>query len=236
MRLDSYLAFHHFCDSRNKAKELILAGCVLVDGKPMTKPAFDVGMQSVTLRENFTQYVGRGAEKLRSFLEAYPLEIEGKRCLDVGSSTGGFTEILLQEGALSVTCVDVGEQQLHPKIRAHPNVEVHENTDIRAFRSETPFDIVTGDVSFVSLLHLLPALHNHARDIILLLFKPQFEVGTRVSRNKKGVVTDIEAVEEAKKAFLHHCGALGWRLLHDRLSEITGKEGNQEHFFCFGKK
>ncbi len=270
-------------------------------------------------------YVGRGALKLKSFLAACPLEVKGKNALDVGSSTGGFVQILLQNGVKSVTALDVGSSQLDESLRADSRVIVAENTDVREFAagrqnsvkegkfdgteqnlknqiepnfnpgksnfvrqdvflgepsgsalsssnlmqigakmdeanwacvnlapkiqdaepdSSTPknalrkFDLITCDVSFISLKEILPsidALAGQNCDIILL-FKPQFEVGRSAKRNKKGVVTDAKAVREARAKFELAAANLGWIMRQTLECEVKGKEGNAEFFYAFNKR
>ena len=270
-------------------------------------------------------YVGRGALKLKSFLAAYPLEVKGKNALDVGSSTGGFVQILLQNGVKSVTALDVGSSQLDKSLRADSRVIVAENTDIREFAagfqnsaedakfdgseqnlknqiepnfnpcksnfarqdgflgepSKTAlatlnlrqaeaktegvnsagvnlapkakdaepdsstaknalrkFDLITCDVSFISLKEILPSIDALAGENcdIILLFKPQFEVGRTAKRNKKGVVTDAKAVREARAKFELAAANLGWIMRQMLECEVKGKEGNAEFFYAFNKR
>ncbi len=270
-------------------------------------------------------YVGRGALKLKSFLAAYPLEVKDKNALDIGSSTGGFVQILLQNGVKSVTALDVGSSQLDESLRADSRVIVAENTDVREFAagcqssakdgkfdgseqnlktqiepnfnlgksnfanrdgflgepsgdalassnltqigakmdeanlacvnlapkiqdaepdSSTPknvakkFDLITCDVSFISLKEILPSIDALAGENcdIILLFKPQFEVGRSAKRNKKGVVTDAKAVREARAKFELAAANLGWIMRQTLECEIKGKEGNAEFFYAFNKR
>ena len=270
-------------------------------------------------------YVGRGALKLKSFLAACSLEVKGKNALDVGSSTGGFVQILLQNGVKSVTALDVGSSQLDKSLRADLRVKVAENTDVREFaagcqnsakdgkfddseqnlknqiepnfnlgksnfakrdeflnepsgpafapsnltqagaktdesnltdadfaaktqnakfdphaaKNVAPkFDLITCDVSFISLKEILPsidALASQNCDIILL-FKPQFEVGRSAKRNKRGVVTDAKAVREARAKFELAAANLGWIMRQTLECEVKGKEGNAEFFYAFNKR
>jgi len=270
-------------------------------------------------------YVGRGALKLKSFLAACPLEVKGKNALDVGSSTGGFVQILLQNGVKSVTALDVGSSQLDESLRTDARVIVAENTDVREFaagcqssakdgkfdgaeqnlknqiepnfnpgksnfvqqdeflneqiepafapsnlmkakantdesnlagvdlaaktqnakfNSHTAknvarkFDLITCDVSFISLKEILPSIDALAGENcdIILLFKPQFEVGRSAKRNKKGVVTDAKAVREARAKFELAAANLGWIMRQTLECEVKGKEGNAEFFYAFNKR
>ena len=270
-------------------------------------------------------YVGRGALKLKSFLAACPLEIKGKNSLDVGSSTGGFVQILLQNDVKSVTALDVGSSQLDKSLRADVRVKVAENTDVREFaagfqnslsdgkfdgaeqnlknqiepnfnpgkpnfaeqdgflskpcepafapsnltqigaktdesnsasvdlaaktqnakfdssaakNAARKFDLITCDVSFISLKEILPSIDALAGENcdIILLFKPQFEVGRTAKRNKKGVVTDAKAVREARAKFELAAANLGWIMRQMLECEVKGKEGNAEFFYAFNKR
>ncbi|WP_297948278.1 SAM-dependent methyltransferase [uncultured Campylobacter sp.] len=151
--------------------------------------------------------------------------------LDVGSSTGGFVQILLQRGAKSVTALDVGSSQLSEILRRDPRVIVRENTDIREFESEKKFDLITCDVSFISLNLILKSLASLAKSALIVLFKPQFEVGTEIKRNKKGVLRDEKAVRAARAKFERLCAELGLTVLYASACKITGKEGNREFFY-----
>ncbi|WP_295151658.1 SAM-dependent methyltransferase [uncultured Campylobacter sp.] len=159
------------------------------------------------------------------------LNLAGADVLDVGSSTGGFVQILLQRGAKSVTALDVGSSQLSEILRRDPRVIVRENTDIREFASEKKFDLITCDVSFISLNLILKSLASLAKSALIVLFKPQFEVGAEIKRNKKGVLKDEKAVRAARAKFEQLCAELGLATLHASACKITGKEGNREFFY-----
>nr|WP_314520645.1 SAM-dependent methyltransferase [uncultured Campylobacter sp.] len=159
------------------------------------------------------------------------LNLAGVDVLDVGSSTGGFVQILLQRGAKSVTALDVGSSQLSEILRRDPRVIVRENTDIREFESEKKFDLITCDVSFISLNLILKSLARLTKSALIVLFKPQFEVGAEVKRNKKGVLKDEKAVCAARAKFERLCAELGLAVLHASACKITGKEGNREFFY-----
>ncbi|WP_298083055.1 SAM-dependent methyltransferase [uncultured Campylobacter sp.] len=159
------------------------------------------------------------------------LNLAGADVLDVGSSTGGFVQILLQRGAKSVTALDVGSSQLSEILRRDPRVVVRENTDIRKFASEKKFDLITCDVSFISLNLILKSLASLAKNALIVLFKPQFEVGAEIKRNKKGVLKDEKAVCAARAKFERLCAELGLATLYASACKITGKEGNREFFY-----
>ncbi len=232
MRLDSYLVEHGLVESRNKAQQLIREHAISVDGKIVDKVSFDVidGME-VSVAD--TQiYVSRAAIKLKGFLPYTDWDLRGLKALDIGSSTGGFTQVLLENGVAEVTCVDVGSDQLHPSLRGDSRVKVYENTDIREFKSDTPFDIVTCDVAFISLEHIIDAIDRLSGRYIVVLFKPQFEVGREAKRDKNGVVKDEKAIVKAQIRFEDMCSLKGWKQVAKEAAHISGKEGNQE--ICYG--
>jgi len=234
MRLDLYLTKHNFVTSRNKAKELILSKRVKVDSKIVTKPSFDIENESIEVDLN-DFFVSRAGDKLNSFLKEINLEIKQKVCLDIGSSTGGFVQILLKEEAKAVFAVDVGDNQLHPSLRDNERVSLFENSDIREFVSDEIFDIVTCDVSFISMKYILQSIDKLANDKIIILFKPQFEVGQSAKRDKSGVVKDENAIDKAKNIFLEEILKFNWTLVYRSLSKTKGKSGNVEEFFYFQK-
>ena len=233
MRLDKYLVEQGYFESRNRAIEAIKAGEVLLDSHT-PKPSSLVKETSVIEVKTGKYYVSRAARKLEEFLGEYPASIAGRRCLDIGSSTGGFTQILLEQGAETVDCVDVGRDQLHDSLRSDKRVDVHEQTDIRDFDAP-PFEVIVSDVSFISLLHVLEAVDRLAAPSadIILLFKPQFEVGREAKRDSKGVVTDKAAIVKAMERFEIATAELGWRMCQKTPSSIVGKEGNWEWVYWF---
>ncbi|OHD89214.1 TlyA family RNA methyltransferase [Sulfuricurvum sp. RIFCSPLOWO2_12_FULL_43_24] len=235
MRLDSYLVENGLVESRNKAQQLIKEHAVSVDGKIIDKVSFDVaeGM-SVTIADT-ELYVSRAAIKLKGFLPYTEWNLRGLRALDIGSSTGGFTQVLLENSVASVTCVDVGSDQLHPSLRSEPRVSVHENTDIRVFSAEIPYEIVTCDVAFIPLELILESIDKLASKYIVLLFKPQFQVGREVKRDKNGVVKDDKAIGKAMIRLEDACALMGWKLVAKEVAHIAGKEGNQETCYGFVK-
>lgn len=235
MRLDLYLTQNHNIQSRNKANEIIKAKKVKIDGKIVSKPSFIVDENSTIelLEEDF--YVSRAAYKLKYFLDEIKLDLKDKKALDIGSSTGGFTQILLENSVKSVTCVDVGSNQLHEKIKTDKRIEFFENQDIRTFESKTEFDVITCDVSFISILNIIEDINRLSNNIIIILFKPQFEVGTNVKRDKKGVVKDKKAIVQARERFLDKCKLLNWNLEFSSPSKLEGKDGNEEELFYFSK-
>ena len=236
MRLDIYLTKTFNIQSRNKACELIKSDKVKIDGAIITKPSFNVedDHKIELLEDDF--YVSRAAYKLKYFLEELEnFDLKNKNTLDIGSSTGGFTQILLENSVSKVTCVDVGSNQLHERIKYDSKISFFENTDIRAFQSDEIFDIVTCDVSFISILHIIEDINRFASKDIIILFKPQFEVGTKVKRDKKGVVKDKNAILKSREDFLNYTQKLNWNLKYSNLSKLQGKDGNEEELFYFSK-
>ena len=232
MRLDEFLVKSGIIESRNKAKELIKNKKVKVNGKLETKPSLKVDNPDIEILEKV--YVSRAAWKLKNYLEKYNLSFDNKSVIDVGSSTGGFSEVALEKGAKKVVCVDVGDNQLHPKIRQNSKVEVYENTDIRDFEYNEKFDILVSDVSFISLLKIFDKLKILSDEMILHL-KPQFEVGKEAKRDKRGVVIDNEAIKKAKENFEKEVSG-EFEILRSEESSIKGKEGNIEYIYHLRRK
>jgi len=234
IRLDQYLVEKNLVDSRNKAQQLIKDSKVSVDKKIITKPSFKVSNELIELDDEYV-YVSRAAYKLKNFLPLLPFVVKDKNALDIGSSTGGFTEVLLLNDVKSVTSVDVGSSQLHQKLLDDKRVKSIEKQDIRTFESSNKFDLITCDVSFISLLHILENIDNLSSKYIILLFKPQFEVGKNVKRDKNGVVVDTKAISASMIKFEDTCTLLGWKKVLMQESSVTGKEGNLEYCYCYEK-
>jgi len=236
-RLDRLLVAKGMAPSRQRAQALIMAGKILVNNQPVDKAGFLVGQDDgIELKGQDIPYVSRGGLKLEGALQAHAVDLAGCVCLDVGASTGGFTDCLLQNGAARVYAVDVGYGQLAWKLRQDPRVVVIERANIRHLPAEAiaePVDIATIDVSFISLKIVVPAviafLKNGAR--ILALIKPQFEVGKDLV-GKGGVVRDAKLqrqVIESLAAFFVESGLLCETVIP---SPILGPKGNRE-FFIF---
>lgn len=235
IRLDIFLKSHPKVLSRNKATELIKDKKIKIDGNIITKASFKVleNMQIEILQDEF--FVSRAAYKLKYFLYEINIELKNKIALDIGSSTGGFTQILLKNDVQSVSCVDVGSNQLHETIRDDKRLKIFENTDIRKFESTSTFDIVTCDVSFISVLNILEDINRLSKNDIIILYKPQYEVGNDIKRNRAGVVQDKKAIKIQRDNFISQTFKLGWKLEHSSLSKVSGKEGNIEELFYFKK-
>ena len=232
-RADLLLVERGLFESRARAQAAIEAGLVFADGAQVTKPSATIPRDAVIEAEPAYPWVSRGGVKLAAALEHYCIDVEDHVCVDVGSSTGGFTEVLLANGAALVYAIDVGTAQLHPSLHGHPKIVSMENTDIRTLagkRLEIRPDIVVIDVSFISLKLVLPAVLPLATApmSLLALIKPQFEADR--AHSKKGIVKD-EAVHRAVcddiEAFAQ---SLGCRDIEIFPSAIAGGDGNREFF------
>lgn len=237
MRLDKYLSENHNC-TRNRAQFFIEQGLVLVNGIGAKKASQDIaeGDEVMLLDDKRIEFVSRSAVKLDTFLEEAGLDVSGMICLDIGASTGGFTQVLLAHGASRVHTVDVGTLQLHPSIRSDSRVICTENTDIRDFRTEALFDVIVWDISFISLMKLMDsilALANPETEIILL-YKPQFEVGSENLR-KTGVPKSEAIVEKKFREFQDFLRDKWTTIKKISPSALEGEAGNREWMMWIGK-
>ncbi len=235
MRLDTFLVDEGYFDSRNKAQRAIKERNIFVNDVIVSKSSFVVGDEAKVRVLEKVRYVSRAGDKLKEFLKDKKIDIKDKSCLDVGSSTGGFVEVLLEFGVKEIVAVDVGKDQLHDKLKNNPKVNSVQECDIRDFKSDKIFDMVTCDVSFVSVTVILEDILRLARDKMILLFKPQFEVGKDVKRDKRGVVKDKKAIERSVKYFESELVKKGCKVLVKEESKIKGKEGNAEIFYYIQK-
>ncbi len=238
MRLDRYLVKKQICESRNKAIDLIRNGLLKVNGKIITKASYDIeGDAEIEIIQNM-RYVSRSGEKLAYALENFGIDVNGFTVMDIGSSTGGFTDCCLQKGAKKVYCVDVGTNQLHPKIRQDQRTVVMENTNARYLKKEDfeQIDFVCMDVSFISCTLLIPvisSLLDSGKEAVILV-KPQFEVGHE-NLNKHGIVTSekaVAAVYEKVASCIQEYGLLKCRY---EKCPVSGKDGNRE-FLLYVRK
>lgn len=235
-RVDAELVRRGLARSRQQAAELIDAGKVRIDGMPAAKPATAVAVTaSLTVAgEGERAWVSRGAHKLIGALDAFGISVAGRRCLDAGASTGGFTEVLLDRGAAEVVAADVGYGQLAWSLRSDPRVTVVERTNARELSPETiggPVDLVVADLSFISLATVLPALAGCAwpnADIVPMV-KPQFEVG-KGQVGPGGVVHDPQLRADSVLAVACRAGELGWHTVDVTASPLPGPSGNVEYF------
>ena len=232
-RIDLLLVERGLFESRARARAAIEAGLVVANDKPVVKPSEVIPADAVLQAEPAHPYVSRGGVKLAGALEEYPIDIEGHVCLDVGASTGGFTEVLLANGAAVVFSIDVGHGQLHPSLQGHSKIVSMEETDIRSYegkRLPARPDIVVIDVSFISLKAVLPvALSLAAAPMHLLaLIKPQFEADRK--HNKKGIVRDAAVHRQICDDIAAFAAAQGCTDIRVFPSPIAGGDGNAEFF------
>lgn len=235
-RLDAYLVAAGFASGREKAKELLATGQVMVNGKAVTKASYRVGpADCVTCDAPAPKYVGRGGLKLEKAIQAADLTLTGLTAMDVGASTGGFTDCMLQSGAVHVYAVDVGHDQLHPSLREDDRVTVLEGTDVRseALAQAVPagsVDFCSVDVSFVPLSRVLPSILPYLAETATLvcLIKPQFEAG-KSAIGKHGVVKDPKEHRRVLAEQMTLFSELGLAPVWLSHSPITGGEGNIEY-------
>jgi len=235
MRLDNYLVQNSYVDSRTKAQAIIKDGFVSVNSKVIRKSSFKLDTSDDLKVAEHKVYVSRSAYKLSAFLEELSLDLKGQAALDIGASTGGFTQVLLEYGVKEVSAVDVGREQLHKSLLEDDRVLSYEGCDIRKFESDKIFNIVVSDVAFISLLNILDDIDRLASDKIILLFKPQFEVGREAKRDNRGVVLDEKAILKAMIKFEDATKLKGWKMILKSPSKLTGKEGNLEYCYCYEK-
>lgn len=237
MRLDVYLTEKGLCKSRTAAQSLIKSGGVSVNGKTCEKPSFEISeSDNVEITGEQLRYVGRGGLKLEGAIAAFELDINGLVCLDIGSSTGGFTDCMLQNGAAKVYAVDVGTDQLDEKLRCDNRVISMEQTDIRTALLPEDVDFVGTDVSFISLKQVIPHINRLLKSggTAVTLIKPQFEAG-RKALTKKGVVKDEKdrrRVVEDISGFAQQCG---FEVVGITQSPIHGGDGNIEYLMYIKK-
>jgi len=232
MRLDVFLVNKGFSESRSKAEEIIKSGKVKVNNKVIKKPALLVDSYvNIEIESAFCPYVSRSGEKLAEALKTFWINVKDKTCLDIGASTGGFTDCLLKNGAKLVYAVDVGKNQLHPSLRKNDKVVSFEEIDIRNFSlpKNTKVDFVCVDVSFISVIPIAKLIKRFLKPTgeAVILIKPQFEVG-RGNLNKRGVVKDLSRSQQAVKEILRIVQREGHRIKGPIASSLKGKAGNQE--------
>jgi 23S rRNA (cytidine1920-2'-O)/16S rRNA (cytidine1409-2'-O)-methyltransferase len=241
-RIDKLLHERGLADSRTKAQAMVMAGVVLVDERRVEKPSESFSPKAdIRIKGDSpeSRYASRGGLKLEKALAEFGVSVDGMVCLDVGASTGGFTDCLLQNGASRVVAVDAGTNQLVWSLRNDPRVEVREKTNARELKPEdldTLFDLIVMDVSFISVTKILPALTPLLADggRIIVLIKPQFEVG-KGEVGKGGIVRDPEKHERVVKEVNEFAESIGLALLGLIESPILGAEGNKEFLAHYGR-
>lgn len=233
-RLDLVLVDKKLVPTRSQAESHIKLGAVKVNGKEIRKPGFPVKPSDKVTFESAGQYVSRAGMKLASVATALRLDFRGKIMLDVGSSTGGFTDYALQSGAAKVIAVDVGTNQLHHSLRTNPNVELHEQTDIRNIEKLGADPVYTViDVSFISLREILPAISRLApKTQIIAMVKPQFEAGSTAKH--KGVIKNEKMRRDTLKDF-ESWARQSYKILDKADSQVAGEKGNKERFYLLSR-
>jgi 23S rRNA (cytidine1920-2'-O)/16S rRNA (cytidine1409-2'-O)-methyltransferase len=241
IRLDNLITQKGLAESRQKAQGMIMAGIVRVDGRKVDKSGTLISLEAeVTVKGKTCPYVSRGGIKLQGALDEFQIQVEGSVALDIGASTGGFTDCLLQYGATRVYAVDVGYGQIDWKLRCDKRVVVCDRTNARYLSTdnfEEMIDLIVIDVSFISLTKILPATVGILTDEgeILALVKPQFEVG-RSEVGKKGVVRDPQKHKSAIESVINAAEGLGYSCCGIARSPITGPKGNVEFFVRLNRK
>ncbi|WP_132028458.1 TlyA family RNA methyltransferase [Aquabacter spiritensis] len=230
-RIDKLLVARGFFESRARAQTAIESGLVTVDGAVISRASEAVPTDAAIVAQAPHPFVSRGGVKLDAALDAFGFAVEGRVALDVGASTGGFTDVLLRRGARRVYAVDVGREQFHASLRDHPSVRLLESTDARTLSADLvpdPIDLVVADVSFISLALVLPAALSLVQPGagLVALVKPQFEAGP--GRVRKGIVRDPAVHEEVCARIAAHVVDLGWQVKGLIPSPITGGDGNRE--------
>jgi len=234
-RLDRVIKDRRLIRSRSRAQRMIEAGRVKVNGQIVSRPGHPIDSEAEIEILGYEPYVSRGGEKLEAALERFRIDPRGRVCLDVGASTGGFTDCLLQHGAAKVYAIDVGHDQLHPRLRSHPLVVAREGLNARYLEPkdiDEPIDLATVDVSFISLKLILPPLVeilSPGGDLVALV-KPQFEVG-KDALPRDGVVKDAAAQAKALQdvaRFLRD--ETPWNVVDEMVSPAPGEKGNVEFF------
>ena len=240
-RLDVLLVSNGYAESREKAKAIIMSGQVFVDGQREDKAGsmFDPQKIHIEVKGSTLRYVSRGGLKLEKAMAQFDLSLQDKVCMDIGASTGGFTDCMLQNGATKVFSVDVGHGQLAWKLRNDPRVVCMEKTNFRYVTMEhikEPLDFASCDVSFISLTKILIPARNLLKDCgeMVCLIKPQFEAG-KDKVGKKGVVREPEIHKEVVAKILDFATLIGFDILHLEYSPIKGPEGNIEYLVHLGK-
>ena len=233
-RLDHLLVRRGLVSTRSQAESYIKLGKVTVDGKLIKKPGFFAGENSTVVLKDEERYVGRAGMKLASVAQMLKLDFKEAMVLDVGSSTGGFTDYALKRGAKKVFAVDVGTDQLHPSLRDNPQIELHEKTDIRDFTPSEMVDIVVMDVSFISLREILPHIARISGENtqIVAMVKPQFEAGK--FQTNKGIIKNDSVRRQILKEFEVWTKSL-FIIVDKADSEVAGSRGNRERFYLLKK-
>jgi 23S rRNA (cytidine1920-2'-O)/16S rRNA (cytidine1409-2'-O)-methyltransferase len=237
-RADKVIVDKGLAESRHKAQALIMAGRVFSEGQRIDKPGQKVNPQQEIMVKEQMPYVGRGGLKLLEALDTFGIPVSGKIAADLGASTGGFTDCLLQEGARKVYAVDVDTRQLDSRLREDPRVELIKKNARYLNRNDfsDSLDIITVDLSFISVLKVLPAIKGFIDDgILVALIKPQFEVG-KGQVGKKGVIRDLRLHEDVLFKLIEEAEEMGFHAVGLTKSPIRGQKGNKEFFVLWSTR
>ena len=235
-RLDSLLVKKGLVVSRTRGEYEIKNGNILVDGKVVTKPSTKVSDDSEIIINNKFDYVSKGALKLLKAIETFNIDLNSKVMLDIGSSTGGFSDVALRNNIKKVIAVDVGTDQFDKDLQKDTRVELHENTDIRNFNITDKIDTVTIDVSFISVTKIISKLKEIDPNEIVLLIKPQFECGKDISDKYKGIPLNKEVHKNVIENVIKSFNDIGLYIEGLTYSPITGGSGNIEYLGYFKKE
>lgn len=239
-RLDTELFSRGIVRSRSAAADLIKRGKVRVNGKVITKTSTDVFVADKLEADQNVSFVSRAGEKLAHALKEWKIDVNGLYAIDIGSSTGGFTDCLLQNGVKNVLAIDVGTDQLAQSLREDIRVEVRENTDVRKLNQSdipVPADMATIDVSFISLEHILPKVFSLIKKggFVIALVKPQFEVGKEIADKNKGIITDSNEQKTALDSVKKFAKSAGFKVKNETISPLEGEKGNKEFLLYLTK-
>lgn len=241
MRLDLFLTTNEYCESRNKASSLIKNNMVTVNGKTAVKPSMDIKDDDiVAVSDSVKQYVARSAHKLITAISVFKLDFADKTAVDLGASTGGFCEVMLDNNVGYIYAVDIGTNQLHPRISASEKVKNIEHTNARYINAQTfdrEIDLITCDLSFISLKLILGAVYDTLKTggEFICLVKPQFEVGPDLV-NKNGVVKDLGAHVNAVNDVIRLAEDTGFSVIDVSFSGLEGESGNKEYLLYMLKE
>ena len=235
MRIDKYLVKYLEVESRSKAQQLIESGCVAVNGILVHHPSYDVKKDAKVEIKKTDNFVSRGAYKLLGAVVDFGIDFNNKVVLDVGSSTGGFTQVALLNNAKHIYCVDVGTNQLHESLRNNPRITLYENTnfkDLELSLFKQKIQIVLADLSFISLTTLLTKITKtfDYRLSLVVLIKPQFELSKDIVDKCKGIIKLPNLHQKAVDKVIDHAHKLGYKVLKVIQSPILGRDGNKEFF------
>ncbi len=244
VRLDELLLERGLSSSRTQARNMILEGKVKCGSRVLNRPGKSFPRDIDLLVIDPPRYVSRGGDKLAGFLDKYPVNVKGQIVLDVGASVGGFTDYLLQQKAKAVTCIDVGHNQLHPKLRQNPQVTNLEKVNVRDLSPDILpyplYDLIVVDLSFISLRKVLPAIWPLVKlnGILIILIKPQFEAGEKLVSQAKGIIKNPIIHEQVVAEIREFCARYlgGSKEIGQMESPIKGADGNREFFLSLEKQ